>query len=240
MYNEDYFAGPEHYSNHVEAKVPDFVAQYQRLEAHSRPGSRLLEVGSAMGHFLRIGVERGWQVTGIEVSRWAAKRCKADFGVDVIVGRFEELAIPPGVFDAVAMSHVLEHLESPRAALHQARNALRDDGLLLAEVPNQFDELWFQIARPWIEYRAARRRPMLVHTHFFSPPQFVSLVESSGFAVLSVETMRRSYPPMKGSIPGGWAVRKAFHMLGGLIGRGPICTVIGRKVSARPSRRHLG
>ncbi len=231
MYGEEYFTGPEHYSDHVASKVPDFKAQLSALERFPRSGNRLLEVGSAMGHFLKVGAERGWLVTGIEVSRWAAKHCKSAFGLNVIVGRFEDLAIPSESFDAIVMTHVLEHLESPRRALKQAWAGLRDGGLLLAEVPNQFDELWAQIARPWIRYRAAARRPLLVHTFFFSPRQFVRLVRSSGFEVLLTQTMRRTYPAMEGALPGGWVVRKAFHSIGGLVGRGPICTVIARKVA---------
>jgi 2-polyprenyl-3-methyl-5-hydroxy-6-metoxy-1,4-benzoquinol methylase len=239
MYESEYFEGDEHYSDHLKAKVPDFRAQYDLIERFSRPGNRLLEIGCATGQFLQIGAQRGWRVTGVEVSRWAARHSRKDFGLNVVIGRFEELAIPPGMFDAMVMTHVLEHLESPRRALRQAWTALKDGGLLFVEVPNQFGELWFRAALPWIKYRAAKRRPMLVHTHFFLPRQFVRLVESSGFVILATHTMRRTYPPMKGAIPGGTLARRVSHLVGGLVGQGPICTVLARKSDRMGDQPHV-
>jgi SAM-dependent methyltransferase len=236
MYESDYFEGDEQYGAHVEAKIPDFRAQYDLLERFPRPGNRLLEVGCATGQFLQEGVRRGWQATGIEVSRWAASRCRQVLGPVVIVGRFEDLAIPPNAFDVMVMTHVLEHLESPRRALRRAWSVLVDGGLLLVEVPNQFGELWFRAALPWIRYRAATRRPMLVHTHFFLPTQFVRLVESCGFTILGNHTMRQTYPPMKGAIPGSSLAKRASHLVGGLFGQGPICCVLARKQETQPGR----
>jgi len=231
IYAEEYFTGAERYADYVAGKESDFVAQYQALERFPRTGNRLLEVGSAMGHFLNVGVKRGWNVIGIELSEWAARYCRKQFGVDVIIGRFEDMTLPPNMFDVVVMSHVLEHLESPRGGLSKARVGLKEGGLLMAEVPNQFDELYARVALPWIMFRARKREPLIVHTFFFTPAQFVRLVKSCGFKVLHKTTMRRTYPPMESRLPGGKQVRKAFHMLGGFINKGPIVSVIARKIA---------
>lgn len=234
MHGEEYFTGQQYAAaDYVTNKVSDFNALYHELEAFPRPGNRLLEVGSATGHFLQIGRERGWSVTGIEISRWAARQCARNFGINVILGRYEEMELPACSFDVVVMTHVLEHLQSPRDALSKAWNTLREGGLLLAEVPNQFDDLWTRIARPWVRHRAKKRGPFLVHTFFFSPRQFVELVEVCGFDVLRAETMRRTSPSMASRIPGGKFIRRGCELLGGLVGMGPFCTVVARKREVR-------
>lgn len=238
MHGEEYFTGQQYAAaDYVSGKIPDFKALYRELEAFPRPGNKLLEVGSATGQFLQIGRERSWTVAGIELSKWAARQCAKNFGINVIVGRFEEMELPAGSFDVVVMTHVLEHLQSPRSALVKAWNILREGGLLLAEVPNQFDDLWNRIARPWAEYRAQSRGPFMVHTFFFSPPQFVALVKDCGFGVLRVQTMRTTSPSMSSRIPGGRVVRRTCELLGGLVGMGPFCTVLARKEGVRDPAR---
>lgn len=227
-YEEGYFEGADRYGHLIATKLQDFAALYPRLEAYT-PGRRLLEIGSAMGHFLKLGRDRGWQVEGIEVSRWAARYSEAKFGVSVRVARIEDVPLPPAGYDVVMMSHVLEHLQSPTCTLRAVHRALAPNGILLAEVPNQFDDLYARVMGWWIRLRAAR--PFLFHNFFFTPPQFVRFVEGQGFRVLDRDVMRRTFPCVPGRIPGGQYVRRAFEVAGGLIGAGPICTVFAQKIA---------
>jgi cyclopropane fatty-acyl-phospholipid synthase-like methyltransferase len=106
LYEADYWSGAEQVSRMVAAKVADFTALYQRLETYTT-GRRLLEIGSATGHFLKVGRERGWRVEGIELSRWAAGYCRDTFGIPVRVERIEQASLPTAAYDAVMISHVL-------------------------------------------------------------------------------------------------------------------------------------
>jgi hypothetical protein len=111
--------------------------------------------------------------------------------------------------------------------LDKIHRALAPAGIMLAEVPNDFDNLWSRLMGWWVKLRAWR--PFLFHTFFFTPAQFIRFVESHGFDILAHDTMRGTFPCLPGRIPGGHHVRRAFELTGGLLGTGPICTVFARK-----------
>lgn len=241
LYDETYFIGEEQYAEHILAKQEDFGRQLDLLACHARAGQRLLEIGCALGHFLAEAESRGFRVTGVEVSRWAAAAAHRKFGTPVIVGNIEQLAFPASSFQVVVLSHVLEHLRNPRRVLETVRKCLAPGGVLLAEVPNQFDSLWVRLLGPWIRYRARHRRPFLVHTHFFTPHQFVNLVRDVGFEPRVVQTMRPTYPAEPGRIPGGHWVRGTIDRIGGAFGMGPICTVLAVRSADTPwASREVG
>ena len=89
-------------------------------------------------------------------------------------------------FDAVVMSHSLEHVSEPRADLARVRRLLRPGGLLLISVPNfaswqreMFGSEWFALDLP-------RHR-----THF-TPRSLAHALRGEGFELVSVRTTSSS------------------------------------------------
>src|SRR4051794_7499750 len=101
------------------------------------PGGRLLEVGSAGGHFLAAAREAGYDVLGIEPSGAGAEAARRRFGLEVREGFVEEIALPAESFDAIASFHVLEHIPDPLPALERLHSWLKPGGALVLEVPNR-------------------------------------------------------------------------------------------------------
>ena len=89
----------------------------------SRPAGRLLDVGCHVGTFIELAERAGFEVAGVEPSRWAAKRAEARVRGPVHVGVVEDAPLPEGAYDVVTMWDVIEHLPDP--ASHAARRALR-------------------------------------------------------------------------------------------------------------------
>lgn len=98
------------------------------------PG-RLLEVGCASGQWLEGMGRQGWQVEGIEFSEAAARQARAR-GLAVQTASVETARPPSEPVDVIAAWMVLEHLHEPIAALRRLRDWTRDDGWLLAAVPD--------------------------------------------------------------------------------------------------------
>lgn len=102
---------------------------------------RLLEVGCAGGELLALSRERGWDVTGVEISQEAAASARQEHGLHVLAGTLEEHAASLGSFDVAIANDVIEHVPSPRLFLHTLHRVVRPGGLLCLETPN-WDSRW--------------------------------------------------------------------------------------------------
>jgi SAM-dependent methyltransferase len=78
----------------------------------------------------------GCEVFGTERPGPAFERAARIAGVNMVAGDVCEAGFDPGSFDLVTLWHVLEHLPDPFAAVQCCSRLLRDDGLLVVEVPN--------------------------------------------------------------------------------------------------------
>ena len=99
-------------------------------------GGRVLDIGCANGHLLgKLG--RRYTTFGIEANE-AAGRIASERGV-VVLGRdlldTDLIEGHRGSFDLVTAIAVFEHLRDIRSAMQAALHMLRDDGVLLFEVP---------------------------------------------------------------------------------------------------------
>jgi len=98
---------------------------------------RVLDCGCGAGDNARILRSRGWRVTGITLSpqeqRLAAEHCERVYVADL------EQPLPDAVgrgYDAVVLSHVLEHLAAPERLLGRIEQLLSDRGVVVVALPN--------------------------------------------------------------------------------------------------------
>lgn len=138
-----------------------------------RPG-RILDVGCGDADFLHVLRSRGWEVVATDTSA-AAAALAASKGIEVHHGELPAAHFPQRSFDAVTLWHVLEHVPDPRQLLREIRRILKDDGLLVAEVPNSdcwtaglTGEDWFplDVPRHLQHFTAATLRAMLMSEGF--------------------------------------------------------------------------
>jgi SAM-dependent methyltransferase len=113
------------------------MPRYKRLAEYvPGPPGRLLDIGTADGHFLEVMRARGWDVAGVEPG---GSRPEGDNRqLDIRYGPFPEVAtgLPPESFDVITAWAVFEHLHDPTAAFHECARLLRPGGRLVVEVPN--------------------------------------------------------------------------------------------------------
>lgn len=191
VYNEEYFqayagAGLV-FPTESEQLPPRFVARLREIESLTRPG-QLLEIGVGHGAFLNLAKQSGWRTTGVDVSQYVARQVEQRFGIEVFCGTLEGARLPTRSYDAVHMSHVLEHLADPRRTLVEVRRVLRPGGVLAIEVPNELDSLQTRAGHAAGLLRAYPVKS--THLMFFTPRTLAELVVESGFDVKRVNTVR--------------------------------------------------
>jgi len=101
---------------------------------------KLLEAGCGDGRFLKLALNKGLQVVGVDVNENAVKIAREHFGVDRAYGCTLEQFVadfPEDKFDAVCAFHIVEHLANPLLFLRSAVKVLKDKGVMVLAVPSQ-------------------------------------------------------------------------------------------------------
>lgn len=96
---------------------------------------RLLDIGCGNGEYLARAREAGWEVFGCDFDP-AAVRAASASGAEVREGGAEAFADSIGSFDAVTLSHIVEHVHDPAALLARCRDLLKPGGTLFIDTPN--------------------------------------------------------------------------------------------------------
>ncbi len=144
------------------------------------PGGKALDVGCGFGLILDLLKSIGWQTHGIDVSASAIElvRKKGHTGV---CGELHAGLYPAGYFDAVIMSHSIEHLSDPRSYLRIARETLKPQGQLIALAPNARSLGFRLFGRAWAPIETPR------HLFVPSPEALKGLLCEAGFSVESMK-----------------------------------------------------
>jgi SAM-dependent methyltransferase len=138
----------------------------------------LLDVGCGNGDFLASLRERGWEVFGTDFSNAACEFARAK-GISVHQGPLASAGFSDKLFDVVTLWHVLEHLPDPTAELIEIRRILRDDGLLIIQVPNSKSITLKLTGIHWLPLDLPR------HLQHFTPLTLNQLLKQTGFTPAS-------------------------------------------------------
>ena len=184
--------------------------------AHGIPS--ILDIGCATGSLLASLAQpdglrgHGWRVTGVEISpcgEYARKERK----LDVRSLPLEENNFPSGSFDVVHASHLIEHLNDPRAFLIEVRRILKDDGHVFITTPNISG---FQARLSGGRWRSA----IFDHLYLFSKRTLSKLLTDTGF---KTETCRTWGGLAVGMAP-GW-LKKTADVLAKRLGCGDVMII---------------
>lgn len=100
------------------------------------PGLRVLDFGAGGGEVVFMLRKAGCEAEGFEPNAGYARFAAEALGLPVRHCFWQEAEIAAGSFDLVTAFHVVEHLESPCAAMSRVREWLRPGGRFVVEVPN--------------------------------------------------------------------------------------------------------
>jgi SAM-dependent methyltransferase len=171
-------------------------------------------VGCAAGEKLALLRDKlGFDVVGIEPSRYAVEKARSLYGLEVVEGTFPHAAIAPGSADFVQINHVIEHDPDPVGLLGHIHTALRPGGWVIGETEN-IDCLSYRV---FGRYWSLLHLPY--HLLFFTPKTLRDVFARSRFGDVKIEPqtdapawslsvqnfLRRRQPPGSGNtrrIPG--------------------------------------
>lgn len=106
------------------------------LHLNTRTPGSLLEIGCGDGSFLQRMRLNGWKVRGIDFDADAITVAHERVGACVQAGQLADFRFPDDEFDAIAMHHVLEHVDDPLSLMAEVRRILRPGGLFVCVTPN--------------------------------------------------------------------------------------------------------
>lgn len=105
------------------------------------PGRTVLEIGSGVGTLVKHLADAGFDALGVDPAPVAVEAAVA-LGVDVRVGDYASYcAAGGGQMDAIVMLNVLEHVPDPVGLLRAIHDGLKENGLVIIRVPNDFSEV---------------------------------------------------------------------------------------------------
>jgi len=153
----------------------------------TQPG-RILDCGCGAGANARLLSCLGWKVTGITIS--PAEQCAAAPYCEEVYLADLELGLPPGLgsdYNAVLLSHVLEHLAHPEVLLRALRSVLAPSGVLGVALPNVLfypNRLRFLLGK--FEYTSSGIMDD-THLRFYTFNTGAELLRSSAYRIVRAE-----------------------------------------------------
>jgi len=172
----------QRYVEERSGRIETFSRDLAAVHRHERRG-KLLDIGCHLGMFLEVAKGAGWDVTGLEPSRWSVEQARSR-GLDARHGTLDSVHFEDESFDVVTMWDVVEHLSDPLTELKRMHRILRPDGLLAVSTMN-VDALFPRLAgRRWPWY-------MQMHLVYFSRRTLHNMLTKAGYRVVEVTPHRR-------------------------------------------------
>lgn len=144
------------------------------------PG-RLLEVGCGNGKRLARMKALGWDVMGQEIDPMAADYARTRKGIPVHLGPLETID-KPDEYDAVIVSHVIEHVHDPVDLLENCSRLLKKGGVLVILTPNAASYGHRKFGSHWRGLEPPR------HLHLFTTKTLLRLLQNTQFSSSRVWT----------------------------------------------------
>jgi len=176
---------------------------------YGKPGSRMLEVGSGMGHL--VGQLSSWfQAYGMDLNHWAVNKSKgAAENASLQTASAQELPYKNSVFNVVIIKHIVEHLPEPAKAINEIGRVTEKDGILILATPNLGSLLKPWKGNKWIGYQDP------THISLKEPGEWLKIIEDAGFEFIRVFSDGFWDVPYIRFVPG--MIQKLFFgSLGGL------------------------
>ncbi len=97
----------------------------------------LLDIGCALGFFMKAASDRGFRVRGVEISPYGSAYCREKFGMEVFQGPFDEFSTGE-LYDVITAWYFLEHCADPVQVVERISGMLNRGGIFAFSAPSIF------------------------------------------------------------------------------------------------------
>jgi 2-polyprenyl-3-methyl-5-hydroxy-6-metoxy-1,4-benzoquinol methylase len=160
--------------------------------------ARALDIGCGNGSNLRRMSELGWQMEGLDVDPIAIKQLQQQ-GLNAKLGSLFEQDYPDQTFQAIYMSHVIEHVADPIALLQECWRVLVPGGQLVLITPNMQSLGRTLLRSAWIGIDPPR------HLLLYTQTSLTCLLKATNFTISRMSTTARG---AKGILMVSWQVQR--------------------------------
>jgi 2-polyprenyl-3-methyl-5-hydroxy-6-metoxy-1,4-benzoquinol methylase len=158
----------------------DFSVMWLRPVA----GGRLLDVGAGSGALVERMRGLGWRAEGLDFDSRSVSAARAR-GLVMHEGGLTPGRFAAASFDAVTMSHSIEHVHDPLAWLTEAKRILKPGGRLVLATPNAKSFLHRRFGQHWFALDPPR------HLYLFNRAAMAELLRRAGFTDFRIFTSVR-------------------------------------------------
>jgi SAM-dependent methyltransferase len=226
-YGRDYYQGSVFHDYLAEREERIESARgYVALLSKLKPSARLLDVGCATGFFLEAASVH-WDVTGVELSPFAAEYARREFGHRVLTGDVASVDLPDASFDVITLWNTIEHVPDPRAVLGCVARLAAPDALVVLTTGDAAGTLAHKSLIDWELMTPPE------HLHFFQPRTITLLLEGAGLEVRRIA--HDGHIANSGPLATRWV-----RLLAAGAGLGNVMTVFARQPRQPPASRRLG
>ncbi len=153
----------------------------EKIEKYVGGAKTILDIGTGIGVFTGIALDRGWQAEGLELTPEDCQYAKEKFGLDLLQENFYDFK-ENRKYDTVTLFEVIEHLRSPLKDLKQINKLIKDNGLLVIATPIQdtlFGKKMKENSAFWYT---------VTHLSYFTKDVLSQYLKESGFELLEINS----------------------------------------------------
>lgn len=204
----------------------DLIEKYKKGKS-----LRVLDVGCNVGIFVKLSKENGWNSIGIDIDKKAIEIGKKKFGVDLRNTSLKDAKFKEKEFDVVVLSHTLEHIYEPEELLKDILQVLKNEGVLVIEVPNIGgipEKIQVCRGKQWYGYDPRH------HVWHFTKKTLKLILKNSGYEILECNAKSPLYYKKTDNFSG--QIRDLILRLSGFLGMADQITFVARPKIIRRAR----
>jgi 2-polyprenyl-3-methyl-5-hydroxy-6-metoxy-1,4-benzoquinol methylase/GT2 family glycosyltransferase len=157
--------------------------EFRRL----KKGGKLLDVGCGAGFLLDEARKMGWEVHGVDLSKWAIEYARKELGIEnVLQGTLKNADYPVNHFDVIILKDAIEHLTDPKETLVEIRRILKSDGILCVNTPDIGSFLSRILRARWWGVKQS-------HLYYFTRRSLANMLNEAGFFPVKIKTHARTF-----------------------------------------------
>ncbi len=155
-----------------------------------KPG-KILDIGCGRGYFLLACRHAGYEVEGIDISSAAADYVSSELKIPVHLGEIDQIELTAESFDVITLWHSLEHTADPNGYIQKAYKWLKQDGILVIDVPDYSGD---DAKHTWSDWQGWS---IPYHFYHFTKDSLSYLLRKHGFTVIRQKDYLSEYVKQK-------------------------------------------